>query len=124
MSHDPNPRTGPLAMIETSCVHEHPLLFAERGELAGGHRDPSLWRVAVDGFVSEPLPFAGGEQVALARGTRLRYQQRDYDRSWRHEGWDRFLVVGGEHVGTCVIIMVDMPGSPVANDSGVIAPDA
>ena len=97
------------------CRHEHPLVGASDGERRPVDA-PRVWRVRDDGIVgTTSQTFPTGDAVRLEAGTLLRYDQRDYDPWWRHEGWDRFLVLDGPWAGTCVCIFVSMPASPVSS---------
>jgi hypothetical protein len=107
-------------MTSVACHHVHALLFGNPGELVSGAS--RVWRVAVDGFEPREADWPWGPPIPLTRGTRLRYDQRDYDKSWRHESWDRFCILDGEHAGRCVFISGGSEGSPVANGSRDIVP--
>lgn len=97
-----------------ACGHEHELVGAAPGERLPDDA-PRLWRVGGGGLVATLCSaYPNGPEVRLEPATRLRYDQRDYDASWRHEGWDRFLVLDGAHAGSCVCVRVPMPASPVA----------
>jgi hypothetical protein len=106
---EPDGATAPIA----ECGHQHPLLFAASGDRADSHR---IWVVAADGFAPQEAGWPWGDAIALPRGTRLRYDQRDYDSSWRMEAWDRFCVLDGPDAGRCVFIGNPNVGGPVEDD--------
>ncbi len=102
--------------MNVACGHDHELVGAARGERFPDEA-PRLWRVGDAGIVATLyLAYPNGPGVRLEPGTQLRYDQRDYDALWRHEGWDRFLVLDGARAGSCVCVPVPMPSSPVSSD--------
>ena len=109
------------AVTNASCGHEHALLFADPGERADKRQ---VWVVVGERFAPHEAGWPWGEPIPLPRGTRLRYDQRDYDRSWRMEGWDRFCILDGPDTGRCVFLGNPNCGGPVEDDQprGMIAP--
>ena len=108
-------------MTNASCGHEHALLFADPGERADKRQ---VWVVVGERFAPHEAGWPWGEPIPLPRGTRLRYDQRDYDRSWRMECWDRFCILDGPDMGRCVFLGNPNCGGPVEDDQprGMIAP--
>ena len=105
----------------TDCGHEHDLLFAAPGYRASPHR---VWVVVADGFAPKEADWPWGEPIPLPRGTRVRYDQRDHDHSWRHESWDRFCVLEGPDAGRCFFLGNPNDGGPIEEDEplGMIEP--
>lgn len=106
-------RYGTPVWVECECGQRHLVLEAEVGELVTPDA-PRMWRVVT------PFADAGLE---IPAGTLLHYDQRDYDSSWHHWGWDRFRVLDGPFAGTCVTVPVPMPASPVSADLAPVETD-
>lgn len=106
-------RYGTPVWVDRECGKRHLVIEAEVGELVTADA-PRTWRVVV--------PFRDAE-AEIPTGTLLRYDQRDYDSSLRHVGWDRFRVLDGPLAGICVTVHVPMPASPVSADLAPVETD-
>lgn len=108
-------RYGKPVWIECECGKKHLVLEAEAGEIPVGA--PRLWHVVrhpVEGWMW-PDEHSRSVGVSIPVGTRLRYDQRDFDSTWHQEGWDRFRVLDGPLAGTCVYVSAGMPGGHMAD---------
>ena len=110
-------RYGTPVALECECGRTHTIWEAEVGERADPCR---IWRVTVPVLHASTDMFAPSKLVDVVQGSVLRYDQRDYHSSWRHEGWDRFRVLDGPFAGTCVTVLASMPGSPVSAELAAV----